>query len=534
MILESIHIENIRSIKMLDLDFPPSSILFYGDVGSGKSSLLKAIEFALFGTLTHADLRGESILRRGETKARVDLTFNIDGKRYTIKRGLSKNDGVKISQTNGKFINYETGTKTKYAPTDLRRIILKLLSYSITRYENAQKLPLFRYTVYTPQEQVKEIIEADPEDRFEILKEVFGIEKYETAIKNIDIIKDYFKNQLSEIDGRLKQIGEPEDLVEKKQVEIKELTTILTKLENKLKEQEKKIIQEVQKVDEIQEKYNDYIKKLTELKNQEQIINNSKKKKKKNNNSLKKLKLELTEAENNLKSLKKVDLESNITENKLKVQIDEKRNKKSELIKIKAIIQKNIEDIDKLLKEGKCSLCGQAIHEKERFKNELLEASEKIEKFAKEISDIETSIKKLEISLDKIQEFKLFHSKRESLNELIDERRKREFNLIELINELEDKMNKASNEIKLILNKYNIANITDFRQLDKKIKENLNQKKKEINILRVKKEDLSNNITEKKTNLKQFQTNLNELKKAIKIKKSLLERQIFLSELNNW
>ncbi|MFX1452823.1 MAG: AAA family ATPase [Promethearchaeota archaeon] len=534
MILESIHIENIRSIRILDLEFPPSSILFYGDVGSGKSSLLKAIEFALFGTLTHADLKGESILRRGETKARVDLTFNIDGKRYTIKRGLSKNGGVKVSQTNGKFINYEVGTKTKYAPKDLRRIILKLLSYSITRYENAQKLPLFRYTVYTPQEQVKEIIEADPEDRFEILKEVFGIEKYETALKNIDVIKDYLKTQLSEIIGRLKQIGEPEDLVQNKQEEIKGLMTILTKLENKLMEKEKLIIQEIQKGDELQQKYNDYIKKLTELKNQEEIINISKKNNKKNNDSLKKLKEELIQAKNKLKSLKKVDLETKITEKKLKIQIDEERNKKSEIIKKKAIIHKNIEDIDKLLKEGKCSLCGQAIHEKERFKNELLEASEKIEKFTKEISDIETSIKKFEKTLDHIQEFKIIDSKRKSLNELIDEKRKRESDLIELINELEEKINKTSNEIILTLKKYNIANIANFKKLDKNIQEDLNQKKKEVNILRAKKENLRNHITEKKTNLKQLQNELNELRKAIKIKKILLERQNFFSELSNW
>ena len=101
-------------------------MLFFGDIGSGKSSILKAIEFALFGTLTHADLSGDSILRRGEIKAKVKLTFTIDGKRYSIIRGLSKNRGGKISQTTGTFIDHGASTEVKYAPTDLRRIILKL------------------------------------------------------------------------------------------------------------------------------------------------------------------------------------------------------------------------------------------------------------------------------------------------------------------------------------------------------------------------------------------------------------------------
>ncbi len=78
MILEAIKIGNIRSIKTMNLTFPRTTMLFYGDIGSGKSSVLKAIEFALFGTLKSGDLSGDSILRRGENKAFVELTFLLD------------------------------------------------------------------------------------------------------------------------------------------------------------------------------------------------------------------------------------------------------------------------------------------------------------------------------------------------------------------------------------------------------------------------------------------------------------------------
>ena len=195
MIVESVKIKNIRSIKNLEIDFPPSTMLFFGDIGSGKSSVLKAIEFGLFGTLTAADLSGESLLRRGENRGSVELTFSINGKKYTIKRNLKKakkakkNEKYAISQEEGSITEYSGDdiVETSFAPTDLRRKILNLLNYSITRYEKAQKIPLFRYTVYTPQEQVKEILQAKPEDRFEILKEVFGIEKYEIALKNVGV-----------------------------------------------------------------------------------------------------------------------------------------------------------------------------------------------------------------------------------------------------------------------------------------------------------------------------------------------------------
>ncbi|KKM92411.1 hypothetical protein LCGC14_1218760, partial [marine sediment metagenome] len=172
MILESIKIVNIRSIKNLELTFPQSTMLFYGDIGSGKSSVLKAIEFALFGTLKSADLSGDSILRRGENKASVELSFLLDEDRYVIKRGLSKNKKGNVSQTKGSLIVNDN--ETSYAATDLRRKILEVFNYSVTRYERAQSIDLFRYTVYTPQESVKEILEADPNKRFEILKDVFG------------------------------------------------------------------------------------------------------------------------------------------------------------------------------------------------------------------------------------------------------------------------------------------------------------------------------------------------------------------------
>ena len=51
MILQSIEISNIRSIRSEKIEFPPSTMLFFGDVGSGKSSVLKAIEMILSSSL---------------------------------------------------------------------------------------------------------------------------------------------------------------------------------------------------------------------------------------------------------------------------------------------------------------------------------------------------------------------------------------------------------------------------------------------------------------------------------------------------
>ena len=49
MILNSLVINNIRSYDHEEVVFPRGISLFEGDIGSGKSTILMAIEFALFG-----------------------------------------------------------------------------------------------------------------------------------------------------------------------------------------------------------------------------------------------------------------------------------------------------------------------------------------------------------------------------------------------------------------------------------------------------------------------------------------------------
>jgi exonuclease SbcC len=212
--LETLKVNNIRSIKKLELEFPDTTILFYGDIGSGKSSILKAIEFGLFGTM--GELSSSSLLRRGQNNAQVELTFSIGDDRYIIHRELKKkikDDKETISQPEGWLI--ENDIKTSYTATELRTRILELLNYSTTKYKSTSKkcVDIFRYTVYTPQEEIKEILKADPKERFEILKDVLEIEKYENSLKNLENIKKDISKQLRDIDYDIKTIGSPEEAI---------------------------------------------------------------------------------------------------------------------------------------------------------------------------------------------------------------------------------------------------------------------------------------------------------------------------------
>jgi ATPase involved in DNA repair len=76
------------------------TILFQGDIGSGKSTILSAIEFALFGL---GDVDANHLLRIGENKGSVLLEFESSGKTYYVFRTLLRK-GNKIFQEEGVFV----------------------------------------------------------------------------------------------------------------------------------------------------------------------------------------------------------------------------------------------------------------------------------------------------------------------------------------------------------------------------------------------------------------------------------------------
>ena len=61
MILKKIKLNNIRSYENQEIEFLEGSTLLSGDIGSGKTSILLGIEFALFGL--QPGQRGSALLK---------------------------------------------------------------------------------------------------------------------------------------------------------------------------------------------------------------------------------------------------------------------------------------------------------------------------------------------------------------------------------------------------------------------------------------------------------------------------------------
>jgi len=181
MILKKLKIHNLRSYENQEITFPKGSTLLSGDIGSGKTSILLGIEFALFGL--QPGQRGSLLLRNQEKQGGVIMEFEVDGKKVIVERTLKKSS-KSISQD---YCAITVDNKKKeLSVTELKNRILELLDYP-KEFSKKQNI-LYKFTVYTPQEEMKQIILQDSETRLNTLRHVFGIDKYKTVLENTAIL----------------------------------------------------------------------------------------------------------------------------------------------------------------------------------------------------------------------------------------------------------------------------------------------------------------------------------------------------------
>ena len=125
MILKRIKIQNIRSYENFETIFNKGSTLLAGDIGSGKTSILLAIEFALFGL--QPGQKGASLLRNGMDDGFVELEFEVDDKHVIINRSLKRKKTISQDSTTITI----NGKSEEKAVTEIKNIVLNLLNYPL-------------------------------------------------------------------------------------------------------------------------------------------------------------------------------------------------------------------------------------------------------------------------------------------------------------------------------------------------------------------------------------------------------------------
>lgn len=244
--LRKVIVKSIRSYKDQEINFPDGAVLLAGDIGSGKTSLLLAIEYALFGL--QPGQKGSALLRNNANEGEVILCIEVDGKEITIERKLKRSPkGV----TNDYAAIIIDGVREESSLTEIKTIILEKIGYPV-EYIKKNNI-LYRYTVFTPQEHMKQIILEDPETRLNIIRHIFGIDKYKRIKENSDILLSHIKEDIKLILREIKRLDEDRQMLNERK---ETLISISLKIKDKEKDLQKKI--------EERNKIEDYRKELDE------------------------------------------------------------------------------------------------------------------------------------------------------------------------------------------------------------------------------------------------------------------------------
>ena len=206
MILEHIVLENVRSHGHTEIVFGRGTTLLSGEVGSGKSSVLMGVEFALFGL---GPQKAEALLSKGAREGYVELRFSVDGKPYEIRRALrrqAQEGGAPAQQDpKGSYLS-EGGRKTPLSTLEMKQRILQILRFNEPAGPNSVSR-IFRYAVFTPQEEMKVVL-SDAKNRLETVRRAFGIEDYRTAADNAKTVALEIRRRASELAGRAAASGQ--------------------------------------------------------------------------------------------------------------------------------------------------------------------------------------------------------------------------------------------------------------------------------------------------------------------------------------
>jgi exonuclease SbcC len=181
-------LENIRSYTEQTVSFPLGTTLFEGDIGSGKSTILMAIEFALFGLGSE---KGGALLKAGAKKGLVSLCFEVEGKEYEVCRSLErKARGVQQADCSLKT----DGTVLQLSASEMKGKVLDILAFNEPPDPKAQSY-IYRYAIFTPQEEMKAIIWMRADSRLQTLRKAFRIEDYRIALDNCSTLAKSIKEK---------------------------------------------------------------------------------------------------------------------------------------------------------------------------------------------------------------------------------------------------------------------------------------------------------------------------------------------------
>ncbi len=402
--LLSVRLVNWTSHTDTLLEFGKGANLLVGVMGSGKSSVFDAVSFALFGSfpaLESRKLKLEDIIRFGEKRARVELSFLWKNKKYSIIREIEKNKTDARIYEDGKLVDKGQNAVTSYVENLLN------IDYD-----------LFTRAVYSEQNNISYFLNLPPAKRKEEIDRLLGLDRFEKAAKGATLVANRLKKEIEREKLLLNEKNEKEilEMLEKTSSETKVIEGEIEKVKEDLGKTEKLLAVSKKNYEEMEKKRKTHAElssKISSLKGTIFALKEYEKMKMPNVGELRKKKEEIKAKILAFRERKsKIQKELSAMQ-KRAGEIAEKQKRREEILK-------RIPEIEEKIKSISAGRTREKIEkELEKNKAKLIECREKLFFLQKKIEEAQVSIKTVKgkdicpVCLTKLDEKKQEHIEKE-------------------------------------------------------------------------------------------------------------------------
>lgn len=207
------------------IDFVDAELFaLFGPTGAGKSSLIDAIVFALYGAVPRYDDKRlvAPVISQGLNEARVRLDFTADGDAYTAVRVVQRTrQGATTREA-----RLVRGAETLAANADeLTDEVTRLLGLSFEHFTRC---------VVLPQGAFAQFLHARPAERQTLLVQLLGLDLYRRILELANLRARERENRVELLAGRLEGelAGATPDAVEVAATRVAALEALLCEIEN--------------------------------------------------------------------------------------------------------------------------------------------------------------------------------------------------------------------------------------------------------------------------------------------------------------
>lgn len=529
--IEFIELRNWKTHNNTRLTFTKGTNVLVGQMGSGKSSVMDAISYALFGMfplLQHRRISTADIIKNipaQEQEAEVKLSFNIGADNYVVDRKIAFNGSASATLLKNGLIVQSQPQRVNEFITD----VLKL------------DYDLFSKAIYSEQNGLDYFLELRSGERKDQIDQLLGLDKFALAEDNAGSLANRIKSIVQEqeavigsfdIEKMDAQINAAKNELENLVIEFKSLKNELDKSRTLLSEKEKQAKElnemNVKKIS-LEKEIQGFESKLAIIKREANRIESS------GIGNLEDLEKKIESLEVEIKSAKE-----------LEQQLEEKERQGNRLAaKVEGDLKKAKEDIEEKQKLEKL-LAGKSIDEynstieKKTTELEALEKTfagyaskkEEAEKYMEELKEHISKCPVCERELSEELRLKLLESKKESAKAAE-----------ELLEQAKKDVEKHRNEIKILKNELDKVmmfseKLKEYTGLDAKLEESAkeleridaeNQKVKDYRLKAQKRlEELNAENSRLDSNRKEllklleYKKEADEMDKLLRDKKSIL------------